>query len=199
MDTAALSEWIEIKVAPEPLIAVQALANSSAFEADSDIYDDEEEKLGDVAAAREWLVGLGLAAPRIEISEEDRQRLVELRRCVRALIDANMTGSQDEAANAELARIAALHPVPVRVGVDGAVDLDLAPAESVDALIAQAIGIVLRAQIDGSWERLKICAADSCRWAFFDSSKNRRGHWCTMEVCGNREKNRAYRARKATT
>ena len=35
------------------------------------------------------------------------------------------------------------------------------------------IGIVLQAQIDGTWSRLKICAADTCRWAFFDSSKNR--------------------------
>jgi predicted RNA-binding Zn ribbon-like protein len=69
--------------------------------------------------------------------------------------------------------------------------------ESVDALIAQLIGIILRAQIDGSWERLKICLADTCRWAFFDASKNRRGHWCSMEVCGNRVKNRAYRARQS--
>lgn len=190
MDTAALSEWIEDKVAPEPLIAVQALANSHATE-------DDPEQLPDGAGAREWLVGFDLVAPGIEIGEDDRRRLVELRRCVRALIDANMTGNQDEAANAELARIAAMHPVPVRVGADGAVDLDLDPAASVDALIAQMIGIVLRAQIDGSWERLKICAADTCRWAFFDASKNRRGHWCSMEVCGNREKNRAYRERQA--
>ena len=59
------------------------------------------------------------------------------------------------------------------------------------------IGIVLQAQIDGTWDRLKICAADDCRWAFFDASKNRGGHWCTMELCGNREKNRAYRARRS--
>jgi predicted RNA-binding Zn ribbon-like protein len=191
METAAISAWIEDKVAPKPLLAVQALANSQASE-------EDPERLGDVEGSREWLTGVGLLAPGAEITEADRQRLVELRSCVRALIDANMTGEQDEAANAELARIAAHHPVPVDVGADGAVDLDLEPAASIDALIAQMIGIVLRAQIDGSWERLKICAADSCRWAFFDVSKNRGGHWCSMEVCGNREKNRAYRERKAS-
>jgi predicted RNA-binding Zn ribbon-like protein len=192
VDTAAIRDWIEDKVAPEPLVAVQALANSHATE-------DDPEWLPHGDAAREWLVGFGLAATGIEIDEHGLQRLVELRRCLRALIDANMTGSQDEAANAELARIAARHPVPIRVGADGAVELDLDPAASVDALIAQMIGIVLQAQIDGSWQRLKICGADSCRWAFFDYSKNRRGHWCSMEVCGNREKNRAYRERQAAS
>ena len=43
----------------------------------------------------------------------------ELRRFVRALIDANMTGEQDEAANAELAAPAADHPVPISVDPDG--------------------------------------------------------------------------------
>ena len=31
--------------------------------------------------------------------------------------------------------------------------------------------------------------------AFFDSSRNRGGSWCRMEVCGNRIKNRHYRRR----
>jgi len=191
METAAISAWIEDKVAPEPLLAIQALANSQASE-------DDPEQLVDATRSREWLTGFGLLTPGGEVSEKGRKQLVELRRCVRTLIDANMTGDQDEAASAELARIAARHPVPVHVGADGTIDVDLEPAASVDTLIAQMIGIVLRAQIDGSWERLKICAADSCRWAFFDVSKNRGGHWCSMEVCGNREKNRAYRERKAS-
>ncbi|MGH2778535.1 MAG: CGNR zinc finger domain-containing protein, partial [Actinomycetota bacterium] len=31
--------------------------------------------------------------------------------------------------------------------------------------------------------------------AFYDHSKNRSGKWCTMRVCGNRAKTRAYRER----
>jgi predicted RNA-binding Zn ribbon-like protein len=197
MDVAKLSDWIEERVAPVPLIAVQALADSAEFEADSAVYDDEEEKLGDPASAHDWLVDHGLAASAIEISEADRKRLIELRACVRALIEANTHGARDEDAGAALAAIAARHPVPVSVSSEGRVGLDLDPPKSVDALIAQLIGIVLQAQIDGTWERLKICAADTCRWAFYDSSKNRGGHWCSMQLCGNREKNRTYRERKA--
>ncbi len=199
MDSAGISDWIEERVAPTPLIAVQALADSAAFEADSTVYDDEEEKLGDAAAARSWLVGFGLAADAIEVSEADREHLVELRSCIRALIAANTTDTRDNEASEALAAIAARHPVPVSVSAEGKVGLDLEPSTSVDELIAQMIGIVLQAQIDGTWSRLKICAADTCRWAFYDSSKNRGGHWCSMQLCGNREKNRAYRARQSAS
>ena len=51
------------------------------------------------------------------------------------------------------------------------------------------------AQADGTWHRLKACADDGCRWAFYDHSKNRRGRWCSMAVCGNQHKARAYRER----
>ena len=192
MDVEALSAWIEDKQAPSPLIAVQAFANSIGSE-------DEEEKLTDSGTAQAWLVGYELASPAMKISDAELAELLAVRESIRALIDANATGEQDAAANAELAAAADRHPVPVAVGSDGEVGIDLEPAATVDRLIAQLIGVVLAAQIDGSWQRLKICAADTCRWAFYDSSKNRGGHWCSMEVCGNRVKNRAYRARRAAT
>jgi predicted RNA-binding Zn ribbon-like protein len=48
---------------------------------------------------------------------------------------------------------------------------------------------------DGTWSRLKACRAADCRWAFYDRARNHSRHWCSMEVCGNRTKARAYRAR----
>jgi predicted RNA-binding Zn ribbon-like protein len=48
----------------------------------------------------------------------------------------------------------------------------------------------------GDWKRLKLCAAPDCRWAFYDTSRSGRGRWCSMEVCGNRHKTRAYRERR---
>ena len=71
--------------------------------------------------------GFGLAAPTIELDEAGFAELLELRRCLRALIDANATGEQDEAANAELAAAAAAHPVPITVDADGSVAIDLEP------------------------------------------------------------------------
>ncbi|MEU4242496.1 CGNR zinc finger domain-containing protein [Actinoplanes sp. NPDC026619] len=47
----------------------------------------------------------------------------------------------------------------------------------------------------GGWNRLKLCSAADCRWAFYDTSRNGGGRWCSMEACGNRNKTRAYRRR----
>ena len=52
-----------------------------------------------------------------------------------------------------------------------------------------------RLAVLGSWERFKICPADDCLRAFFDRSRNRSRTWCSMQVCGNREKARTFRKR----
>ena len=49
----------------------------------------------------------------------------------------------------------------------------------------------------GTWERLKVCRNDECQWAFYDHSRNHSGAWCTMAICGNRMKGRAFRTRRA--
>jgi len=41
---------------------------------------------------------------------------------------------------------------------------------------------------------LHVCASDTCRWLFLDTSKNRTRRWCDMKICGNRAKARRYSA-----
>jgi len=36
------------------------------------------------------------------------------------------------------------------------------------------------------------CGASDCLWLFLDSSKNRSRQWCSMQICGNREKARRH-------
>ena len=43
---------------------------------------------------------------------------------------------------------------------------------------------------------LRICHAETCRWLFLDTSKNRTRRWCDMKVCGNRMKARRFQARR---
>jgi predicted RNA-binding Zn ribbon-like protein len=69
--------------------------------------------------------------------------------------------------------------------------------EGVDHVIARIGQAVMTAQADGSWERLKVCRNDDCRWAFFDASRNRSGVWCDMGLCGSQAKVRAYRQRRS--
>ncbi|MBX6384017.1 MAG: CGNR zinc finger domain-containing protein, partial [Microbispora sp.] len=61
---------------------------------------------------------------------------------------------------------------------------------------ARIAALIPAARADGTWSRLKVCAESTCQWAFIDSSKNRSRSWCSMRVCGNRAKTRAYRARR---
>jgi predicted RNA-binding Zn ribbon-like protein len=49
--------------------------------------------------------------------------------------------------------------------------------------------------VSAEWSRLRVCAGAGCGWFFFDRSKGGRRRWCNMDVCGNRVKVRAYRAR----
>jgi predicted RNA-binding Zn ribbon-like protein len=188
MDVAELERQVEYKFAPVPLLAVQALANTYS-------YEDDEERLPDPEGARGWLVGSGLARPGIEVGAGEFEGLRELRGAVRSLIGANLPETAADGDAAVAARLLAAHAPALTSGPGGRLELDLSPAGSVDEFAAQIAGIVFRAQLDGEWERLKICAADDCRWAFYDASRNRGGTWCQMEVCGNRAKNRRFRAR----
>jgi predicted RNA-binding Zn ribbon-like protein len=94
-----------------------------------------------------------------------------------------------------LNRVAARAPLVVRVVDDRHARLDPAGA-GLDAALARLLGIVQTAMVDGTWSRLKVCRWDSCQWAFYDSSKNRSGSWCSMAVCGNRAKAASYRRRQ---
>ncbi len=192
MDLEELAHQIEYKVAPAPLIAVQGLANTYAFE-------PPEERLADPRAAREWLVISDLAVPEVEVDNPHLDRLLDCRAALRDLLDSNLTGKADSAAGARFAQLASDHPVTLTGDDRGALALDLTPAATVAGVISQMVGIAFQAQLLGEWSRLKICASDDCRWAFFDSSRNQAGTWCQMETCGNRIKNRTYRRRRSSS
>ena len=66
-----------------------------------------------------------------------------------------------------------------------------------DGALGRLLTIVHEAEHEGTWPRLKACPWHTCHWAFYDNTKNASGVWCTMEVCGNRAKAKAYRERQA--
>jgi predicted RNA-binding Zn ribbon-like protein len=74
---------------------------------------------------------------------------------------------------------------------------ELVPDEpDVPGALSRILAVAYTAMADESWERLKACRLDDCQWAFYDQSKNRSRTWCSMKVCGNRAKARAYRERQ---
>ena len=96
----------------------------------------------------------------------------------------------------ELRAIAARLPTRLEVGDDGSIAA-AAAGSGVTAALARILLIAAEAVTLGTWERLKVCSADDCQWAFYDRSPTRNGCWCTMQICGARAKSRAYRQRTA--
>jgi predicted RNA-binding Zn ribbon-like protein len=63
--------------------------------------------------------------------------------------------------------------------------------------VGALLGAAFLAELDGRWERFRVCGDPGCASVFYDRSKNRSGKWCSMASCGNRAKVRAFRERHA--
>ena len=48
-------------------------------------------------------------------------------------------------------------------------------------------------------QRVKICANDGCRWAYYDVTKGNMRRWCNDSTCGNRDRVRRARTRAAAS
>jgi predicted RNA-binding Zn ribbon-like protein len=150
------------------------------------------DELDDGRALGRWLRTRGLWSGRP--SDDDAADARAVREALRELLRANNGCEVDPAAPAATLD-AASRAAGVTVGFRaGSVRL-LAPAGGIGAVVVAAG----QAMADGSWPRLKACRADTCRWAFVDSARNRSRQWCSMQVCGNREKARAFRRRQRST
>jgi predicted RNA-binding Zn ribbon-like protein len=155
----------------------------------------EWDRIGDGERAAAWLRKKGLVGPADTVSDADAARLRELREAIRELVLANHGDAPPGAvAIATVARAAAAAPVRVVVDERGLTDLE-PEVVGVDAAVATLLGILHGAQLTGDWRRLKGCR--QCGYAFFDRSRNRSAAWCSMSICGNRTKNRAYYRRTA--
>jgi predicted RNA-binding Zn ribbon-like protein len=157
--------------APGELRLVHRFVNTLDIEAGTDALD----------AA--WLASAGLPP-------DDAERARSFREALRELLPAHNGVPVAPGAVSVLAGFARSAPVVVAFSDDGTPRL-----EGSDA-VSRLLAVIARAQAEGTWERLKVCPADDCRWAFYDFSRNRSRTWCDMKVCGNRAKARTYRAKR---
>src|SRR6476646_87318 len=173
---------------PNELDLAIDFVNTLDIETDSDALDT-------VDGFTDWFTERELLSPRAARPKEaDRRQAVELREALRSLMLANNGGPRDDRASETLELAARRGELGVHFAPGGAVSL--APSEhGVAGALAHVLVPVARADGDGSWQRVKVCRKHTCQWAFYDRSRNRAGVWCSMAVCGNRTKVRAYRVR----
>lgn len=153
--------------------------------------------LSSAEALRGWLVGRDLLAADHPVTEADLSRALSLRDGVRGLAERNNPGAEIPRAEdpvETLNRLAADARMILAFDAGGA--HLTSPDEGVDGALARILGAVFVSMADGRWERFKACARHSCRWVYYDLSRNRSRTWCSMDVCGNREKARAFRERR---
>jgi predicted RNA-binding Zn ribbon-like protein len=168
--------------APGSLALVQAFVNSVDAEHGPDLFDD-------AAGLAEWLARHGLDA---DVGPDDPAAAREVREALRSLLHANNGAPHDPAADAVLDRAARRARLEPAFGAAALVPR----AGGVDAEIGRILAAAFAAMLDGSWRRLKACPRDVCGWAFYDRSSNASATWCSMRVCGGREKAGAYYRRR---
>jgi predicted RNA-binding Zn ribbon-like protein len=148
-----------------------------------------EDRLRGPDETRSWLVAEGFEAGELD---HDDWATIFFREGVRAAAAANNGYGVDADAVAALRGAVDRLGFTVRVGADAG--LEVASASPAGRALAPLVGALMAAQADGSWARVKACARDSCRWLFYDTTRNRSRTWCTNSTCGSREKaKRAYR------
>ena len=175
--------------APEPLRLIQQFVNTYNHE-----LGVSRDRLRTPALARSWLIRHGVLGPGdVPVSKGDHRALLRLREALRAVLMETEQASRNGGLSAleDAARRARFtiefHPTS-RPRLE-------ATARGAAAAAGRILAAAYDAGVEGTWIRLKACR--QCTWVFFDRSKNRSAEWCSMSICGNRVKNRAYRRRRS--
>jgi predicted RNA-binding Zn ribbon-like protein len=171
--------------APGRLRLVQMLVNTTNVESGQDA-------LGSGDGLGFWLGRVGFDPGRPP-GDADARRARDLREALRVLLMANAGHADSAAAKPVLERAARDARLTLTLTSGGGLALE-SQSTGVDGCLGTILAAAHAAVLDGTWPRLKVCR--ECSWAFYDRSKNRAGSWCSMDICGNRLKTRAYRVRR---
>jgi predicted RNA-binding Zn ribbon-like protein len=177
--------------APGSLALVQAFVNTH--------YDLTAERGGEVLVHSEalvtWLATYGLIVRDARLRPGDLERALAVREGLRALAFANNGQPLDTGAVERLQLASAGAFTEIRIEPSGP-SFHARAAASLDAAVGALLATTARAMLEGSWTRLKACPGPACGWVFYDHSKNQSARWCSMKVCGDREKARTYYRRQ---
>lgn len=150
--------------------------------------EDRTDVFATVEGMTTWLTERGMAGDATPYDD-----LLTLRTGLRARLLLDNGGEADPAEIIAAEEVLRRAPLAVRIGVGEEPDEPLTGDGPVTR-IAAAWALTVAS---GDWPRLKQCPDHECGWVFWDATRSRTRRWCTMRVCGNRAKVRAYTARRA--
>jgi len=170
---------------------VQAFVNTADLEPGTDQLSDRD-------ALKAWLVDRGLMAPNQPAQDADLKHAVAVREAIRGVIGANSGRAVYPVDVATLNGAVSASRLLPRFGPDGKARLE-PHADGVEGALGRIVAAVFAAMNEQDWTRLKLCGSATCRWAFYDQSRNHSSRWCRMASCGNRQKAKRFRERAKTS
>jgi len=156
--------------------------------------ESADEELSSPEGLHTWLADRGLVSAGQRLTAADVAITHELREALREVLEGNAGHTVPTAALRTVDRIAG--GIPLHVRLQGGPRLDSDQQAGVAPAIGHLLAVIYASMTLGTWQRLKVCRNDECRWAYYDHSRNRSGAWCTMAICGNRMKGRTFRQRR---
>jgi len=177
------------KPAPGQLLVIQGLVNTFNVESG-------EDEIGTRELLKAWLVCHGLMRSDADVTSQDLRTALSLREALRHLLLANNGQTVEPASIRQINTLTSRLKLDIHFKPDAS--LSLSPgSDGFDGVCEQILALIVQAVNDGTWYRLKACHESNCRWVFYDASKNHSGRWCSMTVCGSRDKARAFRKRRS--
>jgi predicted RNA-binding Zn ribbon-like protein len=173
---------------PAELRIVKSFADSVDVESAQDDFDS-------TARFGRWLVAHGFDHP--EPTADELALAIAMRGALRDELIGHHGGTDSGEARSRLDTYAERVPLRAAFGPGPAT---LVPVGAgVQEMLGRVLAAMVLAEHDGTWQRVKICREDTCQVVFFDRSKNQSKTWCSMGLCGNRNKTRSYRERRRDT
>ena len=149
------------------------------------------DQLATPAEASAWCRAHGLPS---SMNRSATQRLRGFREALRTALFAN--NGEYDARRAWSAMASYMEGLKLVFAVHDCAPVLRAAGTGADATIAALAAIVYDAISHGTWHRLRACRKESCRYAYYDRSKNASRAWCSMTTCGNQEKAQRRRRRE---
>jgi predicted RNA-binding Zn ribbon-like protein len=160
------------------------------------VQHQQAEELRNPAALGDWMKERGLLERSGVPSQKTFEHALRLRSAIRDYLKCDPQERHRKAATIESLN-KAMEPFLLRVAGSGKNGMKLLAAEAnAPAGLSAIVAELYDGALNGTLDRLKMCAADECQRVFFDRSKPGSRRWCQTELCGNREKTRAYRERR---
>jgi predicted RNA-binding Zn ribbon-like protein len=143
-----------------------------------------------------WFSEQGLVDDLVEPTDKELTDALAVREAIRELLLAN-NGVDADAESASKTLEAAGREAHLGVRFEQGRPVLAPEGDGARGAIGRIVATVAELAPTDEWKRLKTCRDENCRVAFYDKSRNRSRAWCSMEVCGNREKARSFRERHA--